>query len=46
MFETASYEKAYIYISKTEVCEEDPWSRVESSKFRKMFAGVNVSFHL
>ncbi len=26
--------------------EEDLWSRVESSKFCPMFAGVNMSFHL
>ncbi len=26
--------------------EEDPWSVVESSKFRPMFAGVNMGFHL
>ncbi len=31
---------------KPQFSEEDPWSRVESSKFRPMFAGVNVSFHL
>ncbi len=31
---------------KPQFIEEDPWSRVESSKFRPMFAGVNVSFHL
>ncbi len=31
---------------KPHFSEEDPWSRVENSKFRLMFAGVNVSFHL
>ncbi len=31
---------------KPQFAEEDPWSRVESSKFRPMFAGVKVSFHL
>ena len=31
---------------KPQFSEEDPWSRVESSKFRRMFADVNVSFHL
>ncbi len=30
---------------KPQFSEEDPWSQVESSKFRPMFAGV-VSFHL
>ncbi len=31
---------------KPQFSEEDLWSRVESSKFRPMFAGVIVSFHL
>ncbi len=31
---------------KPQFFEEDQWSRVESSKFRPMFAGVNVRFHL
>ncbi len=31
---------------KPQFSEEDPLIRVESSKFRPMFAGVNVSFHL
>ncbi len=31
---------------KPQFSEEDPWSRVESSKFCPTFAGVNVSFHL
>ncbi len=31
---------------KPQFSEEDPWSQVESSKFRPMFTGVNVSFHL
>ncbi len=32
-------------LRKPQFYEEDPWSRVKSSKFRPMFAGVNVSFH-
>ncbi len=33
-------------IRKPQFSEEDLWSRVESSKFRPMFAGVTESFHL
>ena len=29
---------------KPQFSEEDPWSRVESSKFRPMFAGVKREF--
>ncbi len=36
---------SYVTITrKPQFSEEDPCSRIESSKFRPMFAGVNVSF--
>ncbi len=46
---TPVYKNNFINAQHIVISQLDPydlWSRVESSKFRPMFAGVNVSFHL